>query len=121
MTDWQRRCAERKQVQLDAIPTEWIIQCPTNDQLNVMDVPAQCGLLSAREMEITDTVDVEVILQKLHNAEWSSFEVTTAFYKRAIVAQQLVGSMSRSQDWLITLTIDQLPDRDLRREGFGSQ
>jgi len=55
-----------------------------------MDVPRECGLLTPREMEITETVDVELMLRKLSSAEWSSVEVTTAFYKRAIIAQQLV-------------------------------
>ncbi|KAF5369049.1 hypothetical protein D9758_002948 [Tetrapyrgos nigripes] len=93
-SDWQRRCAERKQAQLESIPAEWIIQCPPDNQLNVQDVPAKCSLLSAHELEITDTVDVDVILQKLRTAEWSSFEVTTAFYKRAIVAQQLTNCLT---------------------------
>jgi len=96
-SDWKQKCAQRKQAQLESIPKEWIIQCPRDNQLNVMAVPAECGLLSARELEITNTVDVEDILRKLHTAEWSSFEVTTAFYKRAIVAQQLVGE-SRGHD-----------------------
>lgn len=59
-----------------------------------MDVPAKCGLLTARELEITETVDVDVILRKLSAAEWSSVEVTTAFLKRATVAQQLVRTYS---------------------------
>ncbi|KAK7462776.1 hypothetical protein VKT23_007360 [Stygiomarasmius scandens] len=93
-SDWKQKCAQRKQAQLESIPKEWIIQCPPDNQLNVMAVPAECGLLSARELEITNTVDVEVILRKLHTAKWSSFEVTTAFYKRAIVAQQLTNCLT---------------------------
>ncbi|KAJ6559051.1 hypothetical protein DFH09DRAFT_517365 [Mycena vulgaris] len=42
-------------------------------------------------MEITETVDVQKILDKLRLAEWSSVLVTTAFYKRAIIAQQLTN------------------------------
>ena len=67
-----------------------------------MDVPELCGLLTDREVQITNTTDVEVLLGKLALGEWSSVDVTTAFYKRAIVAQQLVRltlfpySMSRS-------------------------
>lgn len=55
-----------------------------------MDVPISCGLLSPREVEITETTDVGILLEKLASAEWSSVEVTTAFYKRAIIAHQLV-------------------------------
>jgi amidase len=38
-------------------------------------------------------VDVEVLLKKLSSAEWSAVEVTTAYYKRAIVAQQLASAV----------------------------
>jgi amidase len=87
---WQELCAARKKMQYDSIPPEWLIKLPPDNQLNVMDVPSTCGLLTARELEITETVDVDIILRKLCSAEWSSVEVTTAFLKRAVVAQQLV-------------------------------
>ena len=87
---WQELCAARKKKQQDSIPPEWLIKLPPDDQLNVMDVPSKCGLLTARELEITEIIDVDVILRKLSTAEWSSVEVTTAFLKRAIIAQQLV-------------------------------
>lgn len=94
---WQDRCAARKKKQLDSIPPQWLIKLPPDSQLNVMDVPAQCGLLSARELEITETVDVDVILAKLASTEWSSVEVTTAFLKRAIIAHQLVCTLPSYQ------------------------
>ncbi|KAE9396678.1 general amidase [Gymnopus androsaceus JB14] len=92
-SDWQARCAARKQTQLDSIPKEWLINVPSN-QMNVMNVPKECGLLSDRELDITETVDVEVLLSKLATGEWSSLEVTTAFYKRAIIAQQLTSCLT---------------------------
>ncbi|KAJ7367028.1 general amidase [Mycena albidolilacea] len=93
-SDWEERCAARKRVQMESIPREWIIEPPPKDQLNVMDVPRQCGLLDSLEMEITETVDVEIILEKLRRAEWSSVQVTTAFYKRAVIAQQLTNCLT---------------------------
>ncbi|KAJ7675696.1 general amidase [Mycena polygramma] len=94
MSDWQARCAQRKRVQTESIPKEWIIAAPPKDKLNVMDVPFQCGLLDKLEIEITETVDVQIILDKLRRAEWSSVQVTTAFYKRAIIAQQLTNCLT---------------------------
>ena len=88
--DWKALCAERKQRQLDAIPKEWRIHPPPDSHRNVLDVPLACGLLTPRETLITETVDVDVLLAKLRTAEWSSVEVTTAFYKRALIAHQLV-------------------------------
>ena len=88
--DWQTRCAERKAKQLASIPKEWLITLPPEDQRNVLDVPKTCGLLTAREWQITETTDVDVLLSKLATRVWSSVEVTLAFYKRAVIAQQLV-------------------------------
>ncbi|GLB42408.1 putative amidase [Lyophyllum shimeji] len=92
--DWKDICAEKRKAQSAAIPPEWIIQPPPESQSLVLDVPAQSGLLTERELEITETTDVDLILQKLRSAEWSSVEVTTAFYKRAIIAQQLTNCLT---------------------------
>ncbi|KAL0563130.1 hypothetical protein V5O48_018945, partial [Marasmius crinis-equi] len=92
--DWQTRAAQRKQVQLESIPREWLIDPLHPNTENVMGVPEDCGLLTPRELEITNETDVEVILKKLASSEWSSLEVTTAFYKRAIIAQQVTNCLT---------------------------
>lgn len=89
--NWQTLCAQRKAKQLESIPKEWLITQPPEEQRNVQDVPKTCGLLTEREVEITDTIDIDIILGKLATGSWTSVEVTLAFYKRAIVAQQLVS------------------------------
>ncbi|KAL4251646.1 amidase family protein [Abortiporus biennis] len=91
---WKDIVAEKRQRQTASIPKEWIIDPPPSSQLDVTSFPDKCGLLTDRELEITNTTDVDVILKKLASAEWSSVEVTTAFYKRAIVAQQLVNCLT---------------------------
>lgn len=90
---WQELVADKRRRQAEAIPKEWTVSTPPDTVLDVTAFPEQCGLLTARELEITNTVDVRVLLDKLAKAEWSAVEVTTAFYKRAIVAQQLVGGL----------------------------
>ncbi|KAL1952417.1 hypothetical protein VTO73DRAFT_1566 [Trametes versicolor] len=92
--DWKTLCTERKQRQLDLIPKEWTITLPPDSQRNVLDVPRTCGLLTARELDITDTVNVAILLDNLRTGLWSSVEVTTAFYKRAIIAQQLTNCLT---------------------------
>lgn len=88
--DWRSRAKAKKQQQLDSIPKEWILRNPPNkDQLNVTDIPRTCGLLSSREIEITES-HVEAILSNLAKGIWSAVEVTTAFSKRAVIAHQLV-------------------------------
>ena len=91
MVSWQELVADKQQRQKAAIPKEWLIEPPRPDLLNVTGVPASCGLLSPTELKITES-HVDVLLASLASGAWSSVEVTTAFYKRAIIAQQLVSS-----------------------------
>lgn len=90
MSTWQELVAEKKRRQAASIPKEWLITRPADGVLDVTDVPTSCGLLSARELEITAVSEVGILLNKLATRDWSSVEVTTAFCKRAILAHQLV-------------------------------
>lgn len=94
LTHWKDQVADKRARQKAAIPQEWLITPVPEGKLNVMDVPETCGLLTQRELEITSISDVAVLLNKLANAEWSAVEVTTAFYKRAIIAHQLVNCLT---------------------------
>lgn len=101
MPSWTDLAADKKRRQQEAIPREWLITPPPETMLNVTGLPDSCGLLTPRELEITNE-DVKNLLKKLASCEWSAVEVTTAFYKRAIIAQQLVSSSGR--DLLLWLT-----------------
>ena len=76
---WQKRSADQKRAQLESIKPL------PEDVQNVLEVP---GILS---LEITETVDLDTILDKLRSGEWTSVETTTAYYKRASVAHQMVS------------------------------
>ncbi|OCH96192.1 general amidase [Obba rivulosa] len=91
---WQEQVADKRRRLQEAIPKEWLITPPPDDKLYRMDIPETCGILTSRELEITNTADVAVLLQKLATSEWSSVEVTTAFCKRAIIAHQLVNCLA---------------------------
>lgn len=91
MPHWTRLVAEKKQRQLQSIPQEWLVsELPPDSILDVTGFPETCGLLNARDIEITNTL-TDVLLEKLASGEWTAVGVTTAFYKRAIVAHQLVS------------------------------
>ena len=92
MTNWQDIASDKKQRQQAEIPKEWIITPPPEDVLDVTGVPASCGLLTPFELEVTELDDVGALLGKLASGEWSSVDVTRAYYKRAIIAQQVVSS-----------------------------
>ncbi|RHZ62322.1 putative general amidase [Aspergillus thermomutatus] len=109
--------SQRKLAELDArIPSEWRLsdsQIPpgmlspaesvTNvkqyERVNVMDVPRTCGLLSGRELEITEEYDARALLRAIADKRLTAEEVTTAFCKtkamqRAAVAHQLTRCLT---------------------------
>lgn len=59
----------------------------------MLPVFKSCGLLSDRELEITDVQDCVALLEKVHSKEWSALEVTVAFCKRAAIAHQLLNCL----------------------------
>lgn len=93
MPHWTQLVADKKQRQLKSIPQEWLVSPPPDSTLDVTGFPETCGLLTAREIEMTNT-SVDVLLEKLACGEWTAVDVTTAFYKRAVVAHQLVSHFS---------------------------
>lgn len=58
-----------------------------------MPIFRSCGILTARELEITEAEDAIAILDQIHSKTWSAVEVTVAFCKRAAIAQQLVNCL----------------------------
>ena len=87
---WQELVADKQKRRDAAIPKDWIVSAPSTERLNVLELPKETGLLTEFELEVTESV-VEVLLPKLASGEWSSVDVTTAFYKRAIIAHQAVS------------------------------
>ncbi|KAJ7786557.1 amidase signature domain-containing protein [Mycena metata] len=91
---WQEICKEKKAHQLDGVPKEWLASdVPPATHLSVIDYPRQTKVLSPLDLEITDST-VATLLANLASSQWSSVQVTTSFYKRAIVAQQLTNCLT---------------------------
>lgn len=83
---------EKRAQRQQRIPKEWLL---TDDQLqstDVLDVPRLCGLLSDREVQITEHHDAVDIVESISSGKLSAKEVATSFCKRAAIAQQLVRS-----------------------------
>ncbi|KAF8215973.1 general amidase [Mycena galopus ATCC 62051] len=91
---WQQIAAEKKSHQLDAVPKEWLSSnLPSAETLGVADFPRESNILSALDLEITES-SVATLLSNLASSKWSAVQVTTSFYKRAIVAQLLVNCLT---------------------------
>ena len=76
----------------DAIPKDLLLpeSALTNLPRNLTTVPKSSGHFTPEELEIIET-NAEDILVKIKNKIWTSLEVTKAFIKAAVVAQQLVS------------------------------
>jgi len=94
--DWKTISQKKRESNASKIPAEWKLSKEILDKYDaeshqsVLDVPRTCGVLSEKEVEITEKYDATALLEKLAKKEMSSVEVVTAFCKRAAVAQQLV-------------------------------
>jgi hypothetical protein len=98
MAAWETIAAEYQKEAAAKIPREWLLPakitesiCPSSTQ-NVLDIPRTCGLLSAEEIDITENYDAVTLSEHLASGKFSSLVVTTAFCKRAAIAQQLVST-----------------------------
>lgn len=65
-------------------PAESITNAKAYQRVNVMDVPRTCGLLSSRELEVTEAWDVKCLLGRIARGEVSSEVVARAFCKVSI-------------------------------------
>ena len=91
-TSWEKLGAAKRAELTAALPRDLMIAALPGDSVrNVTDVPKTCGLLSARELDITEA-SVSGLLADIAAAKYSAVEVTTAFIKRAVIAQQLVST-----------------------------
>ncbi|GAB1210244.1 hypothetical protein APSETT445_009035 [Aspergillus pseudonomiae] len=98
--NWEAKVAEkRKQLELQ-IPQDWrlnatfLSKLPSNGHLLEVDIPRHSGLLTEEELDITEEYTATQLLQKLAWGEVTSLAVTTAFCKRAAIAQQLTSCLT---------------------------
>ncbi|KAL3260268.1 hypothetical protein ABHI18_004711 [Aspergillus niger] len=101
ITDDWRTLVAKKRKQLDAqIPSEWrltdefLAAIPTNGHLIEADVVRGSGILSEKELSMTEKYSATALLAELSKGNLTSVEVTTAFCKRAAIAQQLTSCLT---------------------------
>jgi amidase len=89
---WQEIAAAKRASLLASIPPEWLIPkdlFPAEHVLDVTGLRTTSGLLTRREIEITDAGAVEIVTQ-ISKGAWRAEEVALAFCKAAAIAHQLV-------------------------------
>jgi amidase len=89
MAKWEELAADKRARIDKSIPSEWKLKSlPEGDSF--LDVPAKSGILSEKELEITNSTATDLV-KKLASGELKSVDVTLAFCKRAAIAHQLVS------------------------------
>lgn len=97
--DWQELVARKRRECQEKIPREWLL---SEDLLKAVpahlldyDLPRRSGILSDIERDITENYTATELLTKLASGQVSSLVVTTAFSKRAAIAQQVVSAIAK--------------------------
>lgn len=94
--DWRILVDQKRQALDKQIPAAWrldkvlVEKSLENGLLLELDIPRHSGILSSDELDITENYSAAELLRKLGGGHFTSLAVTTAFCKRAAIAQQLV-------------------------------
>ncbi|GFZ51690.1 Acetamidase [Saitozyma sp. JCM 24511] len=92
---WQTIAASKRARNAALIPTEWLLPSPPSSEVrNVINIPRTCGVLTDKEAEITEQHSVSGLVGEIAKGTYSAVEVTTAFCKRAAIAQQLTNCLT---------------------------
>lgn len=89
---WETKAKVARDILANSIKTEWMLSAdklPVKDRLDVTNVPKECGLLTEKEIMITET-DATGLVERMAEGLWSAEEVLIAFAKRATIGHQLV-------------------------------
>ena len=102
-SNWQDIAARKRAARDALIPAAWKLppgNLPKDPPLfkygpqNVLNFPRERGLLSAAELQLTEGYTIRTLLPALGSRKLSSVEVTSAFCKRAAIAQQLTNCIT---------------------------
>ncbi|PYH46931.1 general amidase GmdB [Aspergillus saccharolyticus JOP 1030-1] len=98
--DWRLIVAQKRKQLHSQIPSAWRLSdsfrasLPTNGHLLAFDAIAKSNILTPEELDLTENYTAGQLLQRLAWGDVSSLAVTTAFCKRAAVAQQLTSCLT---------------------------
>lgn len=86
---WETIAQDKKRRIDESIPAEWRVKAPAYDG-SMLNFPKDSGIMTLEELVITESSAVELV-DKMATGDLTSVAVTTAFCKRAALAQQLVS------------------------------
>jgi amidase len=83
---WERVSQQKKAQQASRIPSRWRLTAdffgpPQKVGVSVLDVPRTCGILTERELKITEEYDATALATEIRAGRLKCVEVTQAFCK----------------------------------------
>lgn len=95
---WKPTVHHKRSLQLASIPPAWRLPPPPSSQTpspqSTIETIHSCNILTPQELQWTETTDIRALLSLLASREVSSVQLTTAFCKRAAIAQQLTRCLT---------------------------
>ncbi|KAH9222070.1 fatty-acid amide hydrolase [Leptodontidium sp. 2 PMI_412] len=91
---WEAEAEKSRKVRKESIQEQWLLpqgKLPSPDRMNVLSVPKESGLLTQKELDISES-DATQLVKKMGAGDWSAEEVTVAFLKRATIGHQLLNN-----------------------------
>ncbi|KAJ5824141.1 Amidase [Penicillium robsamsonii] len=101
-SNWQDLVAAKRHECEQKIPQKWVLSAENvalaqeSPRLLDIELPRRCGLLSDVELDLTENYTASQLLAKLGSGQTSSLAVTTAFCKRAAIAQQVISCLTET-------------------------
>ena len=89
---WELQARKARDALQRSIPKQWLLpegKLPPVDQKNVEDFPRKSGLLTERELTITE-MSATALVADMGNGRLSAEEVVISFLKRSVLGHQLV-------------------------------
>lgn len=96
--EWQSLVDDKRAKLQAQIPKEWVLpktiteKVDPESSVSAFDLFSGTTILSKEELAITEQYTASELVQAMVQRKFTSVQVTTAFCKRAAIAQQLVSS-----------------------------
>ncbi|CAK4030050.1 fatty-acid amide hydrolase like [Lecanosticta acicola] len=92
---WQSIAARKQAERASRIPLEWRVKAAVaGDNEDILALPRKCGILTDRELSITESYDATDLRDELAKGSLKAEDVARAFAKRAAVCQQAVNCLT---------------------------
>jgi amidase len=95
---WQKIAVAKKAEQASRIPSEWKLSAQAlkdaETTVDLRPIAASSGILSEQEIKITEEYDATGLAAEIAKGTYTAVEVTTAYCKRAAIAQQLTSCLT---------------------------